>query len=32
MKKNDQLDDMDLFFKSLALTAKKFPSQGKREA
>lgn len=32
MKQNNQLDDMDLFFKSLALTAKKFPSQGKREA
>jgi len=32
MKQNNQLNDMDLFFKSLALTAKKFPSQGKREA
>lgn len=31
MKEDHQLDDMDMFFKTLALTAKKFPSQGKRE-
>lgn len=31
MKENHQLDDMDMFFKILALTAKKFSSQGKRE-
>lgn len=31
MNVNHELDDMDMFFKTLALTAKKFPSQGKRE-
>lgn len=29
MQQNNQLDDMDMFFKSLALTAKKF--RGKRK-
>jgi len=31
MNDNHQIDDMDMFFKTLALTAKKFPSQEKRE-
>lgn len=32
MKEKNQLDDIDMFFKYLALTIKNFPSQGKREA
>lgn len=34
IKENHKLgdmDDMDMFFKTLTLTAKKFPSQGKSE-
>jgi hypothetical protein len=31
-KKDDDLDELDLFFKSMAITAKKLPLKGKLEA
>jgi len=31
-KKQDSLDELDLFFKTMAVTAKKLPTKGKLEA
>lgn len=31
-KKEDNVDELDLFFKSMAVTAKKLPTRGKLEA